>query len=558
MPTPIDNAISFIKLNHQRDINFTDAADGGARHHSIQHRISEYSALKVYNHSTYGSRSTQGGPAETRLRYPNQYLEYDGIGSLSFRVRTGSPVAKPRKAPSEIYFYTLRSSSGRSLVQFTANAMWLLFDISVCENPNEAFSLLYQLCYGPLNVPLNRELLSQDEQKLLMQQYANTLANDFTLVQVPQSGTAVNPLPRARSIEGEGRDWKRENKAVTQKDLRQEPSQVIRLLADSRVKTSQERNQTALRKMNTAKLKYEDALRSLVESENNLKEAESNFWGTQIALEKTQTSEKLDETFILQLTGVLENFYEAVWVDQGEVKALTKPITMEQEGVMRAEVGQFLVSITERKLDYQRADGRVVLKSRIGRYAHAPHHSADTICWGIYNDQIKELTRNGDYAQLLLMTYHHLESVTPDDAYVYLPDYCKLLHIDRKMDLLAGETEWKGTPEPLITLKSVAPEIVEIPFTPQAQQDLERQKALVMQRMLQDVTPAERAWVDMGTLNEFTRNPVHRTITLVPPVTRERWVNEGRPLTPEERAELGITAEALLNPENELQQGDDL
>jgi hypothetical protein len=383
-------------------------------------------------------------------------------------------------------------------------------------------------------------------------------------------------------------------------ELKHDTESVIGFLEKTRRRALLAKMTTAELALSEAKREYLETLAKVRRAYEKQQEAEAQIF----ALDRVITSnanELLNEELVAQLKAVLENLYVAVWTEGDKILALTNRIIMEQESTMKADVGQFLVTIDSNKLDYRRADGRIAMGARIGGTAHAPHHSENHICWGAYGPQINTLQQSGDYAQLLLLTYHHLCQVTPTDAYIYLPQYCEKLKITRKIDLLAGQTDWNEPEEPLLgveVVRTTTSAIEEVPITPTLLEELRQEADQIMNverigtsiirpRTSQTVTftnanvtsvtlPDTGEMVDVeveltpsgttGTTSSewrrvLTRTGETRRQTVDTSVQQQNRVNEtgiseGRPLNAEERAALGITAQEMMepNPEAELQQ----
>jgi hypothetical protein len=531
MPNPISNAIRKIKELHNRDILFDNTALGGARKDDTSNRILSYSRtprpLKVYNFASYGSRNTVGGAGNFHLPACTVRLTLEGL-PLNINLRRNSQIAHPRKPPSS-YFYTI-DNGFRNIVQFTAGAIWFLYDLTDSVNPDEDFLAIYQACYGLLSqtpLPTLDVKDDGDNPTTSLRERVNQIRQQQLR---GESFLTTAPEPVVPEPPGKGTLWDTMSEPVKVSERKLDLDPLINHLNKIQLSKIKRDTQRIELKLGDLQLVYKEALRKLQEaaSEIELNQAQLIAYRNRL-----QDLGKPDELLLGQLKATVSNYYEAVWEENGTYKALTKPVIMEEAYVMKADVGQFLVTFEGTRVNYQRADGRICLKTDIGSKAIAPHHNGRSICWGIYGDQIREMERKGDLAQILLLTYHHLCAVNPEDCYVHLHNYCDSLGIKRKIDYVAGQTDWPEEPKPIPQIPVPPPE----PPAPPAP---------VIQEVPFDTNTRAAVQVEidrMRSTNGAQSSP---------------FQGSGRPLTPEELQILGLTPQEIsdynYDPETELEQ----
>jgi hypothetical protein len=556
---PFEELTAQITRQHQL-CRYKLSAEGGARVHNLS--ASTGTSFTIYNYAAYGSRDTTGGRPATnqsprdriRLDFPNRYLHIQFTEPVHFaKVRPLTHVLNP------VLHTTSDWLTYHKVIQVTGSAMWLLFDVEKAVDPPRVLRELYEVFRCPLSQPLINRLPADDPS------YRNHINANFDILQLPEQPEPPRERPRRRATAAPSSppppsstppetQWRAEFEPVT--SVASNPEAFLEFMQQQKLAEIPNLLAVTTKELASNNQTLITAWERVHFLEDKKVELETKLWAYQAAIERSNQQILADEE-LLALKEIINTCYEAVWLEDNRLNALTKDIIMTQGEELKAKVGKFLVTVTPDKIEYRRADGRVAKGGRLGSsYCHAPHHSATNICWGTYGFQVRTLRESRDYGQVLLMVYHHLLSVTPDDAYMYLRDYCHKLEIPPEdiCDYVLGQTDFPSPlPAPLSPVEDT-PTIVEVPLP----DVLPAEYSGPISSFTAPTTPEgwnqwdQQVVTIREALRTTTSTTINQTTSATPSGIREVDIS----FTPEEMRVLGIRPQDLIppDPETELAQ----
>jgi hypothetical protein len=401
-------------------------------------------------------------------------------------------LSKVRTAPSGNNLFSV-SSGLRTVFQVCGSALYCLFSAEELygETPDEkAAELLfwYELLVQPLAIPRGQQDINIS---IPQDNYVNGLPPNLHRIgeipyvgadgtayirTLPNSAATVNgstPSPRvsvpvlSRQELNKGKTWNFDSHREREpKDSDFEG--VLRYFTTRNKKVLELSISDLARKRDDCLDKYNEALRKLNTYNSQLITAQAALEGARE--QYLRTTSTLSEEELMALTESVKFFYEKVWVAGNKVFAITKPIiatyrkpdhddisfvTEELDrSKMRVLLGNFTISIDDNgHVDYKRTDGRFALRESRGDRRDHPHKMGDRICWGVYQELLKTCHEKGEFAQLLILTYQHLCSVTYSDNYIPLETYASCLDLritfDPEENLLEPPKEVKSLEDSL-------------------------------------------------------------------------------------------------------------
>ena len=225
MPLTINQAVDMIQASHRRTVRFNDDAKGGAhKPNGLGTGIQSWNSLGIWNHSSYGSRNTEGG-RPIASSYIRVTLTFGGGQTKDIPLKPGvvAEIAKVRSLPEgslDSLIFEIKDPFSRVLVQYGSRDIWILFDIDKAEDPGQALLDIYRIFFGPLDQPLPTRVPAN---RTAWENLQRTNLGLLPLHEVnipPDTGPAPTqarrtPSPPPPRRDGEGKDWKNLSFPVT-------------------------------------------------------------------------------------------------------------------------------------------------------------------------------------------------------------------------------------------------------------------------------------------------------------------------------------------------------
>lgn len=426
----------------------------------------------IYNFAAYGSRNTPS-PREHETTFSRIRTSTNHGASIQIDVRRNENgyLCRERTLPGNL-IVPIKDTMGRSVIQVSNRALFLLFDIELCLDPETRLKEIYETYVASLDrrrsTPALLAFTHRDEQ--------TTRADAERRSRMPEpprnysEARATPPgqpyeTPRRRVEEpveapeqtGRGIDWNLMTANVSSIPADSDIKAAISTLKNSRVRGLDAKINQVRVQMEASQKLQQQALQKLREITTTFHGHEDEYTGL-LAVKQNRVNDDTDAD-IQALTEVVSSHYEKVWGNDSCLWGLTKPIVIqhrcevgEVQDPLRVLAGKFLVKVQADQIAYYREDRRVafggVSQKTIAPHSYGNSNEGTTICWGVYRDLIYNCLSNGDLSQMFLLVARHLMSVTPTDRYMELREYARKLQLplteDPEVDLLADYKRERG------------------------------------------------------------------------------------------------------------------
>lgn len=459
----------------------------------------------IYNFSAYGSRNTPA-PREHDTSYSRIRTSTNFGPSIQVDVRRGQTgyLCRERTLPGNL-LVPIKDTMGRSVIQVSNRALFLLFDIELCIDAEAKLKEIYETFVAPIDrhrtAPAILAFTRRAEETNLAdverrvrtpepRSYYEARAADRPGRTPPARDTTgsrssvMEPIPS--ELEGKGTEWNMMTVNLSSIPENSNIQAAVSTLKMARVRGLDTRITQTRAQMEATQKLQQQALQKLRDVTIVLHNNEDEYMGL-LAIKQNRAKDENDAD-IQALTEVISSHYEKVWGNENCLWGLTKPIVMqhrcevgETPDQYRVLAGKFVVKVQADSIAYYREDLRVAMggvsQKTISPHCYANSYEGTTICWGVYRDLIYNCLSNGDLAQMFLLVARHLMSVTPTDRYLELREYARRLRLpsteDPSVDLLVdykrekeekrkkAEQEEASRPRSLPVVPATTPRIVD-------------------------------------------------------------------------------------------------
>lgn len=403
-------------------------------------------SFAFYNFASFATRDSNATPQNFTESLNGLHLPLpEGRRTRRYTTTSRTNLAPVRTLQSSFNVRSLHSY-GQPIIQFHRTGLASLFDMTDLHNPGAFLLDLYAMYVqsyerdGRLNSRFN-----PDTYHALDLPSTNGIIDANATWSAPVVDHASAPTPHRNP-----QDPNRPASAPpgffwSTKDT---TSRLRTPLTQDQLKT-----QITSTNRNSLRARRESLKIEVTENESKLERKRLEFINALQELGRTTEQLELTELAIKQPENTrdaeammvsLRGRYNSIYLQEGVYYAKTDPITMayDSNGITYAQntgisttpyhTGKFIVTVdfNDKKVTYDREDGRRLQVTEYGTYYVAPHAKTESvtggvrICWGQATSvQLATLIARQDLVSILHLVYSHLSTPNAGDAYIRLHTY---------------------------------------------------------------------------------------------------------------------------------------